>query len=40
MEIVDVDVLEGEHRGDSFTALNPHQEVPVLVDDKTVVFEG
>ncbi|XP_031561985.1 glutathione S-transferase theta-1-like [Actinia tenebrosa] len=40
VEISDVDVLEGEHKSDNFTALNPHHEVPVLVDGKTVVFEG
>ncbi|KXJ08586.1 uncharacterized protein LOC110248574 [Exaiptasia diaphana] len=40
VELVDVDVFEGEHKQPSFTSLNPHQEVPVLVDGKTSVFEG
>lgn len=40
VELLDVDVFEGEHKQPSFTALNPHQEVPVLVDGKTNVFEG
>ena len=33
-------VLSGEHRSPEFLKLNPHGDVPVLVDGETSVFEA
>ncbi|EDO29852.1 predicted protein [Nematostella vectensis] len=40
VELIDVDIFEGEHKNSKFMAMNPHQEVPVLVDGKTIIYEG
>lgn len=39
-EIVQVDLLRGEHHGEPFTTLNPHRKVPVLVDGELVLRES
>jgi glutathione S-transferase len=40
LEFVPVDLAAGEHLRPWFTALNPYQEVPVLVDGKTVLRDS
>eukprot|EP00795_Rhopilema_esculentum_P007233 gene7233-12916_t len=40
VEIIEVDLFAGEHKTDEFLQLNPHGEVPVLVDGETSVFEA
>ena len=40
MDIVDVDLMKGEHRAEAFLALNPNGKVPVLVDGDFVVWES
>ena len=37
VEIIDVDLANGEHKGEAFLALNPFGQVPVLVDGDTVM---
>jgi glutathione S-transferase len=39
-EIVPVDLMNGEQRGDKFLALNPRGQVPTLDDDGTVVWDS
>ena len=38
--MTDVNVFHGEHREPKFVAMNPHEEVPILVDGKTTIFGG
>lgn len=37
---VDVDILNGEHKQPAFLTLNPFGQIPVLVDDETVVADA
>jgi glutathione S-transferase len=39
-ELVDVDLVKGEHKTPSFLALNPFGQVPVLEDKGVVVYES
>lgn len=39
-ELVDVDLLAGEHKKEPFLALNPFGQVPVLDDDGTTVSDS
>ena len=39
-ELADVDVFHGEHRHANFVEMNPHEELPILVDGTTTVFGG
>ncbi len=40
VELVDVDLMAGAHKSDSFLALNPFGQVPVLDDDGTIVSDS
>lgn len=40
VEIIDVDLANGEHKGEAFLALNPFGQVPVLVDGETVISDS
>lgn len=40
VEIIDVDLANGEHKGEAFLALNPFGQVPVLVDGDTVISDS
>jgi glutathione S-transferase len=40
LEIVDVDLRNGENRSGAFLAMNPNAKVPVLVDDDFVLWES
>ena len=40
LEIVDVDLRNGENRSEAFLALNPNAKVPVLIDDDFVLWES
>lgn len=39
-EPVEINLFEGEHHGPSFSAINPHHKVPVLVDGDLVLPES
>lgn len=39
-EIIDVDLMKGEHKSESFLKMNPAGQVPVLVDNGTVVNDS
>ena len=39
-DLVPVDLLAGEHRSESFLALNSFGQVPVLVDDETIICDS
>eukprot|EP00794_Sanderia_malayensis_P015216 gene15216-16787_t len=39
VDMKEVDLFAGEHRSSEFLKLNPHGEVPVLVDGNTSIFE-
>ncbi len=39
-ELVDVDLMAGAHKSDSFLAMNPFGQVPALDDDGTVVSDS
>lgn len=39
-ELVDVDLVNGEHKQEAFRALNPFGQVPVIDDDGTVVSDS
>lgn len=40
-EIVDINLMKGDHRGDAFRKVNPMMAIPALVeDDGTVLFES
>lgn len=39
-ELVDVDLMSGEHKGDAFLRLNPFGQVPVIEDGKTVLADS
>ena len=39
-ELIDVDLLERQHKTPEFLQLNPFGQVPVLVDDETVVCDS
>jgi len=39
-ELVEVDLLKGEQKGDDFLALNPFGKVPVIDDDGTVIADS
>lgn len=39
-ERVHVDYFTGEHKGEAYTALNPNQSLPTLVDDGLVLWES
>ncbi|MCG8324064.1 MAG: glutathione S-transferase [Thiotrichales bacterium] len=38
--LVDVDLMQGEHKSDRFLKLNPYGQVPVLDDDGAVIFDS
>lgn len=40
LSLVAVELAQGEQRGTEFTALNPNQQVPVLVHDDLVLWES
>ena len=40
VEIIDVDLANGEHKGEAFLALNPFGQVPVLVDGDTIISDS
>eukprot|EP00112_Aurelia_sp_Birch-Aquarium-sp1_P012382 Seg2604.4 transcript_id=Seg2604.4/GoldUCD/mRNA.D3Y31 product="Glutathione S-transferase 1 isoform D" protein_id=Seg2604.4/GoldUCD/D3Y31 len=40
IDLIEVDLFAGEHKSPAFLKLNPHGEVPVLVDGETSVFEA
>lgn len=40
VEIINVDLLKGEHLREDFLKLNPAHQVPVLVDEKFVLSES
>jgi glutathione S-transferase len=40
VDLVEVSLQRGDHKSESFTRLNPRQEVPVLVDGDVVVYES
>ncbi len=39
-ELVDVDLVNGEHKQEAFRALNPFGQVPVIDDDGTIVSDS
>ena len=39
-ELVQIDLLKGEHRKPEFQRLNPYGKVPILIDDETVVYDS
>lgn len=39
-ELVDVDLLNGEHKSEKFRTLNPFAQVPVIDDDGTIVSDS
>lgn len=40
VELKAVDLLQGEHKGDAFRAINPHARIPVLVDGEYRLWES
>jgi len=40
LDIQDVDLVAGAHKTAGFTALNPWQQVPVLQDEETVIWDS
>ncbi|MEL6542091.1 MAG: glutathione S-transferase [Pseudomonadota bacterium] len=40
VDVIDVDLANGEHKQEAFVALNPFGQVPVLVDGDTVVSDS
>ena len=40
VEKIVVSLMDGEHRREEYTAINPNQAVPVLVDDDLAIGEG
>ncbi|WP_013320435.1 glutathione S-transferase family protein [Gloeothece verrucosa] len=39
-EYIQVDLMQGEHKGEEFLKLNPFGQVPVLVDDQTILSDA
>lgn len=39
-ELIDIDLMKGEHRKPEFLLINPFGQVPVLDDDGTIVFDS
>ncbi len=39
-ELITVDLPAGEHQRPEFLALNPFGQIPILVDDKVVIFDS
>lgn len=40
VELKAVDVMQGEHKGEAFLAINPHGRIPVLVDGEYRLWES
>ena len=40
VDTIDVDVFQGQHKDPKFVAMNPHRDVPILVDRETTIFGG
>jgi len=40
VELKAVDLLQGEHKGEAFRAINPHARIPVLVDGDYKLWES
>ncbi|MEE9160456.1 MAG: glutathione S-transferase N-terminal domain-containing protein, partial [Gammaproteobacteria bacterium] len=38
--LIDVDLMNGEHKSDKFLKLNPFGQVPVLDDDGVIIFDS
>ena len=39
-ELIDVDLMKGEHKSESFLKLNPFGQVPVIDDDGRILFDS
>ena len=38
--LIDVDLMNGEHKTEQFLKLNPFGQVPVLDDDGVIIFDS